>query len=118
MKKCPFCAEAIQDGAIFCTHCGRDLVNQTGQVIVVARGTATPEKVQAARDAGSALTMAIVGIFIFGIFLEPGAIIIARRAKKILAPGDAGYDSANAAEIIGWVVLILTVILMCIGFGA
>jgi ribosomal protein L40E len=68
----------------------------------------TKEKARTmARDA---LIAAIVGIFLCGIILEPYAIDRARKAKKILSPGEEGRGKANAAEIIGWIAVVLWVL--------
>lgn len=59
--------------------------------------------------ANDALLASIVGIFICGILLEPYAIYKARQAKNILQPGEEGRGKATAAEVIGWILVILMV---------
>ena len=61
--------------------------------------------------ADDALKYAIIGIFCFGIILEPMAIAKALKAKKEIAadPMLTGEGKANAALIIGIIGLVLWV---------
>ena len=110
MKKCPYCAEEIQDDALVCRFCGRDL-NKPMQL-------GNPQLLQAAKDASSALTMSIIGLFCFGIILEPIAIYKAGKAKNLLGPMDDGYGKAQAAQIIGWIGLVLYIIIIIYNLSA
>jgi len=64
------------------------------------------------KEAGEALTYAIVGLFCFGIILEPIAISKAMKAKKMmqLNPRLTGSGKATAALIIAIVGLVLWVL--------
>lgn len=72
------------------------------------------ERLAEIRAAGSpatnALVSAIVGFFICAIVLGPYAISQARKAKRVLGPGDPGYGRAQAGEILGWIGLALWVL--------
>jgi hypothetical protein len=64
------------------------------------------------KQADEALKYAIIGIFCFGIILEPMAISRALKAKKMIEanPRLTGSGKATAALIIGIVALILWVL--------
>jgi hypothetical protein len=63
-------------------------------------------------EANEALKFAIIGIFCFGIILEPIAISKALKARKIIQanPALTGYGKTTAAIIIGIFGLLLWVL--------
>jgi hypothetical protein len=75
------------------------------------------ERQEAQKAANGALWSAILGVFICGIILEPSAISQARKARKVLGPGDAGYGKAVAAEIIAWIGLGLWIVALIYQFS-
>lgn len=111
VDRCSGCAES------FCSDC---LVEIQGQKYCGAcktmalRGT-PPIAEEAAipcKEANEALTYAIVGLFCFGIILEPIAISKAVKAKKMMQmnPRLTGSGKATAALIIAIVGLVLWVL--------
>jgi hypothetical protein len=71
------------------------------------------------KEAGSALTYAIVGLFCFGIILEPIAISKALKARKMMEanPSLTGSGKAGAALVIAIVGLVLWVLGMIARFS-
>jgi hypothetical protein len=102
----PFCPDCMVDirGQKYCGSC--KVMALQGQPAMVEEATIP------CKEANEALTYAIIGIFCFGIILEPIAISKALKAKKMISmnPRLAGSGKATAALIIAIIALILWVI--------
>lgn len=109
-NRCAGCAEP------FCDNC---LVNIQGQSYCAScksMAVANVPMVEAAtipcKEANEALTYAIVGIFCFGIILEPIALFKASKASKMirLNPRLTGSGKVTATYIIASIALLLWVL--------
>jgi hypothetical protein len=111
VDRCAGCAES------FCGDCLVEIQGQKycGACKTMALRGAPPiveEATIPCKEAGEALTYAIVGLFCIGIILEPIAISKALKAKKMieLNPRLTGSGKVTAALIISIVGLVLWVL--------
>ena len=110
LARCAGCAES------FCGNCLVDIQGQqycgSCKVLAVRGQPVVEEATIPCKEAGEALTYAIVGLFCFGIILEPIAISKALKARKMIEanPRLTGSGKTTAALIIGIVALIIWVL--------
>ena len=107
---CAGCAESFCDDCMIEIH-GHKYCASCKSMAVAADDFGA---IMEAREAGQALKYALIGIFCFGIILEPIAIAKAIQAKDAIKthPQLSGEGKANAALIIGTVMLILWALFM------
>ncbi len=100
----PFCASCLVSvrGATYCGPCKS-----------MALAGITPEAVMINQDARTALWLAMLGLFCWlGLILGPVAMVKASKARRQIAadPAMGGTGWANAATVVGAVVLLLGVL--------
>jgi uncharacterized Tic20 family protein len=101
-KRCPRCDLWNTGSALRC-DCGYDFRTNTIEESYSKKEVSKSAK----RKTRDILFGAIIGLFVFGIILEPAAIYLARKARKTLTPTDDGYNHTVVAEIIAWIGLVL-----------
>jgi len=113
MKKCPYCAEEIQDEARVCRFCGRDLVGLPAPPSTMPYPQFTPmpyPQVAPPRTNGLAVASMVLGILcLYGIG-SILALVFGYQAKgQIERSGgrESGRGMAIAGIVLGWIGLAL-----------